>query len=618
MAPLRVILVVTTFVLTEASAVAPRQGSSQDPHPPSSHEVAMTRVPLAPRPEGQDQGLPWSLIQGQSVFEQEVHPRPGSPTPFSERGIKEPGRYRCPWPFRGMAECGGEPIAFVLDSTDLAQQGFDLLVIDANRNGDLTDDPVIEALPLAPEARSASLYSLGPESATGEPDGDTNPHGSWKSRTPEGQREWLVLEYGEPVLVTSVRIVESSCPGGVTRLSRPAPDRSEIELWRGEDPLPPMSEPGNSEIHLASPALVDRLKIDIDSPNVGGFQAIDAVGLVEASGETHWAIAAEASSSLEQKISSVFIDRRFPRIPSKILVDGVATESPIDFSVSLYLMEGAWRQVDVRFYPTTCREGFVELEGKRHRLVLLDQDGDGCFNGKARIGEREFRRPVTRFVRSGDILLVDPDFDKERPLYRSVTGIEEAHFVSEILRIGERCYRLEMPASGASLTFTPWDGPIGRVSNPIEGSIVLLAGAHGVVKLGPTPPEGTPLPAGSWELVEYWIDRTPGGPRTGERGEPQGTFVRAAGSQGVRELVIRAGEMTELPFGPPFRPTVEVFLGGGDAKPPGVAWLDLVLRGRGGEPCIALRVEGHSPEGPGFVITTSAGEVVERGAFKFG
>src|SRR5262249_21451841 len=46
----------------------------------------------------------------------------------------------------------------------------------------------------------------GPEQATGEPDtaGPGDVQTAWASQTPDGQDEWLMLEYGEPVVPSVV------------------------------------------------------------------------------------------------------------------------------------------------------------------------------------------------------------------------------------------------------------------------------------------------------------------------------------------------------------------------------------------------------------------------------
>jgi hypothetical protein len=53
---------------------------------------------------------------------------------------KEPESYQCRMPVRGVFRLASRSIPFALDSTDLEKTGYDRLFIDANGNGDLTDD----------------------------------------------------------------------------------------------------------------------------------------------------------------------------------------------------------------------------------------------------------------------------------------------------------------------------------------------------------------------------------------------------------------------------------------------------------------------------------------------
>src|SRR5260370_26642972 len=54
---------------------------------------------------------------------------------------------------------------------------------------------------------------------------------------------------------------------------------------------------GTSEITFRVPVKTNRVKIYLDSKNVPGWNEIDAVGLRDTAGETHWAVSADASST---------------------------------------------------------------------------------------------------------------------------------------------------------------------------------------------------------------------------------------------------------------------------------------------------------------------------------
>src|SRR5580704_10247815 len=61
----------------------------------------------------------------------------------------------------------------------------------------------------------------GPEQATGPPDtvGPGDIVTAWASLTPDGQDEWLLLEYAEPVVPAAVLVHETYNPGALCRVT---------------------------------------------------------------------------------------------------------------------------------------------------------------------------------------------------------------------------------------------------------------------------------------------------------------------------------------------------------------------------------------------------------------
>jgi hypothetical protein len=139
----------------------------------------------------------------------------------------------------------------------------------------------------------------GPEQAVGPP--DTHDAGdrptAWASATPDGSEEWLLLEYAEPVLPVSLHIYETFNPGAVYRVTVYKLDGTEVEAWRGKDPTPVGTDKDVSEIPLRLDFKVNRVKVFLDSPGVPGWNEIDAVELRDRARKSHWAVAADASST---------------------------------------------------------------------------------------------------------------------------------------------------------------------------------------------------------------------------------------------------------------------------------------------------------------------------------
>ena len=141
--------------------------------------------------------------------------------------------------------------------------------------------------------------SWGPEQATGEPDvfeaGDSA--AAWTSATEDGQPEWLALEYDETVRIVAVKVYETFNPGALTQVSVFDAEGKEIVAWTGKDPTALGSGMGVSVIPLNGRFSASKIKLYFDSPGVPGWNEIDAVGLVDPTGHTHWATGADASST---------------------------------------------------------------------------------------------------------------------------------------------------------------------------------------------------------------------------------------------------------------------------------------------------------------------------------
>jgi len=139
----------------------------------------------------------------------------------------------------------------------------------------------------------------GPEQATGFPDtpkpGDVPT--AWASLTPDGQAEWLELTYPKAVQPTCVLVFESYNPGAIHKISVFDKAGKEVEVWTGKDPTSATGKSGVSAIRFTTRFKVDRVRIYLDSAGIAGWNEIDAVGLIDASGRLQWAGRATASST---------------------------------------------------------------------------------------------------------------------------------------------------------------------------------------------------------------------------------------------------------------------------------------------------------------------------------
>ncbi|QOV89933.1 hypothetical protein [Humisphaera borealis] len=138
----------------------------------------------------------------------------------------------------------------------------------------------------------------GTEQATGAPDtpnaGDIQT--AWASTTADGQREWLELTYESPVEAVGVMVYETYNPGAVDAVIAYA-GNEQVQVWAGKDPTEPGKPMGVSVMGFSTAVNTNRVRLNIDSPSVSGWNEIDAVGLIDKQGKVHWAVSATASSS---------------------------------------------------------------------------------------------------------------------------------------------------------------------------------------------------------------------------------------------------------------------------------------------------------------------------------
>ena len=159
-------------------------------------------------------------------------------------------------------------------------------------------NPVVEPDAVPHAEPSPAKRGFGQEQLTGPPDtlagGDVPT--AWASATPDGANEWVEAIFAEPVRPIAVFVYESCNPGALAQIElyRDADER--VTVW-GDDPKPTGTPTRivNAPVDVEFP--VQRVRLSVLSKLIPGWNEIDAVGLLDSSGEMHWAVAAIASSS---------------------------------------------------------------------------------------------------------------------------------------------------------------------------------------------------------------------------------------------------------------------------------------------------------------------------------
>jgi hypothetical protein len=328
--------------------------------------------------------------------------------------------------------------------------------------------------------------------------------------------------------------------------------------------------------------------------------------------------------------SASFRSTAFPRVDVTINVDG--TKLDYAFLITVY-SQGAedYRYVQVSLNAAAYREGEITLYGKRRHIVVLDFNSNGRFDDPLTVVQSGDGR---LYSSSGDQLLVAPSSSEDSASSFRPTADRFRCPMSKIVSIDRRFYDLEISPAGDKLTLTPSSAPVGHVTTPHKGLSALMHSGERCLRIAANEDEESkpiPLPEGDWKLVEYTIDRTGYKPEeegtqgasllealSGALAPPRSarrpTQVSAQGTTECKPVRVREGKTVALPFGPPFKPVVEVAYGAGREE----VQLGMSLVGSGGEKCSSLIVDGRQPDGVPFTISTADGDEVVRDTFRFG
>lgn len=160
------------------------------------------------------------------------------------------------------------------------------------------------AAPQEGAVSQANKRAWGPEQAVGPPDtsGAGDIQSAWASLTQDGQKEWLICEYSEPVLATAIMVHETYNPGSLEKVSVFDQDGQEQEVWTGTDPTPRTAARGVSIIPIKTKFNVQKIKLYFDSPAVPGWNEIDAIGLRSKDDNMQWAAKIIASTTYAEQI----------------------------------------------------------------------------------------------------------------------------------------------------------------------------------------------------------------------------------------------------------------------------------------------------------------------------
>ena len=310
----------------------------------------------------------------------------------------------------------------------------------------------------------------------------------------------------------------------------------------------------------------------------------------------------------------------FPMVEITLDVDGKKVDYAFTMSVQVNSSDNfayAYAMLNAAAY----REGEIDLDGQKRRVVLVDFNSNGRFDDAFHIDESEQSDSGPIYPEIGDMLYIDPQpAARYRSPYDPTTSGDQ-YYVGKLIAYEGRFFELRVDPSGEELSMTPSSLAAGYAVNPNHGARAIVYGEHGILEIAFDDEGNAVLPEGVWRLLSYTllhaeVDSQEAG-LSPESSRPIGrpTMVSARAGRDVKAVRIADGKTTKMTFGPPFMPQV-------DASPShrgdGTLSLQMSLVGAGGEVCSSMIIDGRRPSQPEFTISTKDGEEVASGKFSYG
>jgi hypothetical protein len=333
--------------------------------------------------------------------------------------------------------------------------------------------------------------------------------------------------------------------------------------------------------------------------------------------------------------NSSFVNVSFPRIDVAIDVNGAPVQSSFLVKANSQ-MSSNFGYMSVQFGAAAYRTAEITLDGKKHRVALIDSNSNGRFDDAMGIRKesRESKGPL--YPELGDVLLIDAEQSAGRASGENESmsdplGLGYRRYVSKLILIDGRYYDIKITPAGDKLTLEPSSLALGSITIPIDGLSAILYSGDSFLGIHGDKGAAIPMPEGQWKLVVYTIVKAEAKPdpsakiateKDAKQQPPRIAGLRvsmaaAMGRADGKPVKVVKGETVSLPFGPPYKPVVTAS-NAGQPKGAGQLALEMALVGSGGEVCAYLMCNGDRPAKPKFTITDPQGKVVQKGSFEYG
>ena len=345
----------------------------------------------------------------------------------------------------------------------------------------------------------------------------------------------------------------------------------------------------------------------------------------------------------------------FPMVELTIDVEGKKLDYAFTFKVYANV-SSSFAYANASLNSAAYRDGEITLDGKKHRILLIDFNSNGRFNDTASVNEQVRSSNGTIYPTTGDILYIDPQSTQDFRNPYDVTSGGGQFQVGKLIGMDGRFFDLKIDPSGDTLSIDPSDVTVGHVTNANQDFRAIVYGDQGMLQIASDDSGKAPLPAGEWKLLSYTIEqaetakpapeaqkndktkREPEEEKDKDKKEEKSLLdvlssallkvtptlrptparlssVSARATTDFKPVTVVEGKSAKMPFGPPYKPKV--------SAPPirkgqSSVSLSMSLVGCGGEVCSSLRVNGGQPSAPEFTISTKDGEEVAAGKFKYG
>ncbi len=267
---------------------------------------------------------------------------------------------------------------------------------------------------------------------------------------------------------------------------------------------------------------------------------------------------------------------------------------PREDAIRVQCTNGLW----LMFYPAFYREGRVVLNGRPHRIAVVDYDLDGRYN-------RVFV-PSTQGIREPrcDAFAIDLDGDSRFQVGKP--GGSEIMPFSRMVKVNENYYSVHVTDDGDIIEFRQAKPSFGELDVGGEEVDLRLWSDAAHQRLRGSESKWR-VPAGKYQGLSLELTEKD------SAGNIWAFKTDKAGHGELRHFEVRPGEVTSLQIGPPFRIKTSM-----DRSGPNVL-IGFDLEGQAGELYApGVKVNGKTVSEPEFKIINGAGSVVGSGRFKYG